>query len=220
LIAIHRESSFACLRETKEGIFFSHYCFFACYGRIADLADRWRFRSYTSGAELSLAPGDVAKVTLRIVAPTKLAAINFLTKSVTPVVVAQAVNTQDAQNGIKQPSMTLTIITTSPSLPASDHFIHHYPEGINVDGGGDLSAFHLFRRHIGRSPKDLPSACYRCVNAVIACGATRQAEIGNDSPDLCFFAIRWHEDYVSALEIAVDDSHPVSRVQRLSHLTH
>ncbi len=71
-----------------------------------------------NNATLSLAPGDVAKVTLRIVASTKLAAINFLTSSVTPVVVAQAVNTRDAQNGIKQPPLTLTIITTSPSLPA------------------------------------------------------------------------------------------------------
>jgi hypothetical protein len=40
------------LRQMTGLSFVSHYCFFfACYGRIAGLADRWRFRSYTSGTE-------------------------------------------------------------------------------------------------------------------------------------------------------------------------
>ncbi len=63
---------------------------------------------------LSLAPGESAKITLRIVDPNRFDNITFNPATdVSPVLVAQAVNTLDALGGVTQPPVTLTVTTTS-----------------------------------------------------------------------------------------------------------
>ncbi len=64
----------------------------------------------------SLAPGEQARLTLRVAGPSKAAVMDFLSNKVTLVTVPQEVNTQDVQAGSTQPqavSSRVTIITGS-----------------------------------------------------------------------------------------------------------
>jgi hypothetical protein len=82
---------------------------------------------------LSLAPGETAKITLRIFNKS-----NFNPRTdVTPVVVAQAVNTKDALAGVTQPPVTLTIITSS--LPAGNGGAPYSATLLAIGGIGQLT---------------------------------------------------------------------------------
>ena len=72
-------------------------------------------------ASVTLAPGETAYITLRVVSPDKNNPINPLTYF-TPVTVPQAVNTQTAlanPGGILPPATVPALIVTTPSLPDS-----------------------------------------------------------------------------------------------------
>ncbi|MGI8990844.1 MAG: hypothetical protein ACR2I2_14860 [Bryobacteraceae bacterium] len=68
-----------------------------------------------SNATFSLAPGDQARITLRVTGTSKAAVVNFLTNNVTLVVVPHEVNTADVQAGSTQPqaiASRLTLVNT------------------------------------------------------------------------------------------------------------
>ena len=55
---------------------------------------------------MRIAPGETARITLRVFDPDKTDAVTFsAADSVTPVAVAQAVNTPEADLGITQPAV-------------------------------------------------------------------------------------------------------------------
>jgi hypothetical protein len=65
-----------------------------------------------SSPTITLAPGEVGRVTLRIQAPTKAQAVQFATNGVQPVVISQAVSTGAA-------AVAATLIITTFALPAA-----------------------------------------------------------------------------------------------------
>ena len=68
---------------------------------------------------IALAPGDTARITLRVVDPNRNDAVTFnAAQAVTPAVVAQAVNTPEAQQGITQPTVAAPLSDNAP-VPGS-----------------------------------------------------------------------------------------------------
>ena len=66
---------------------------------------------------IAIAPGETARITLRVFDPIKTDAITFrAAESVTPVAVAQAVNTPEADQGITQPAAA-GVLTSSAPVP-------------------------------------------------------------------------------------------------------
>ncbi len=66
---------------------------------------------------IAIAPGETARITLRVYDPVKADAITFrAAESVTPVAVAQAVNTPEADAGVTQPSAA-GVLTSSAPVP-------------------------------------------------------------------------------------------------------
>ncbi len=69
---------------------------------------------------ISLAPGESANVTLRVVDPNRLDGVTFDGgAAVAPAAVAQAVNTVDAANGITQPPVAVPLTITTAGLVAA-----------------------------------------------------------------------------------------------------
>ncbi|HEY8131519.1 MAG TPA: hypothetical protein VII12_06470 [Thermoanaerobaculia bacterium] len=82
----------------------------------ADLANDNYGLTDSSGksSTLWLAPGETGRITLRVVDPNRFDNITFdATSAITPVVIAQSVNTLDANGQNPTPSISLTILTTS-----------------------------------------------------------------------------------------------------------
>ena len=66
---------------------------------------------------IAIAPGETVRITLRVYDPVKADAITFrAAESVTPVAVAQAVNTPEADQGITQPAAA-GVLTSSAPVP-------------------------------------------------------------------------------------------------------
>ena len=64
---------------------------------------------------IALAPGDTARITLRVLDPNRNDAITFnAAQAVTPAVVAQAVSTPAVQQGITQPSVAAPLTNSQP----------------------------------------------------------------------------------------------------------
>ena len=64
---------------------------------------------------IAIAPGETARITLRVFDPIKTDAITFrAAESVTPVAVAQAVNTPEADQGITQPAAAGVLTSAAP----------------------------------------------------------------------------------------------------------
>jgi hypothetical protein len=71
-----------------------------------------------TNATIILAPGEQARLTIRVVDPNKLDNITFdVSKGISPVLVAHGVNSADARAGGKRPPLTLVITSTMNSLP-------------------------------------------------------------------------------------------------------
>jgi hypothetical protein len=71
-----------------------------------------------TNATIILAPGQQAKLTVRVVDPDRRDNIKFDTsKGISPVMVAHGVNSADARGGGKRPPITLVITNTMNSLP-------------------------------------------------------------------------------------------------------
>ncbi|HET8786993.1 MAG TPA: FG-GAP-like repeat-containing protein, partial [Candidatus Limnocylindrales bacterium] len=88
---------------------------------IADIANPSLQNPSLQNPTLSLAPGETAEVTLRIVDPNRFDGTTFEAQaSVIPAVVAQSVNTEDAANGITQPSIALPLTITTPRLASAN----------------------------------------------------------------------------------------------------
>ncbi len=69
---------------------------------------------------IALAPGDTARITLRVLDPDRTDAVTFnAAQAVTPAVVAQAVNTPDVQQGITQPTVAAPLADSAPVPGAS-----------------------------------------------------------------------------------------------------
>ena len=65
---------------------------------------------------IALAPGDTARITLRVVDPNRNDAVTFnAAQAVTPAVVAQAVNTTDVAQGIVQPTVAAPLADSAPA---------------------------------------------------------------------------------------------------------
>lgn len=67
-------------------------------------------------ATLWLAPGDAARITLRVYNPTPLLTPFNPATAIAPVVIAEAVNSDDAANGITTPPIALPLIITTTSV--------------------------------------------------------------------------------------------------------
>ena len=65
---------------------------------------------------IAIAPGETARITLRVFDPIKTDAVTFrAAESVTPVAVAQAVNTPEADQGITQPAVAGVLTSNTPT---------------------------------------------------------------------------------------------------------
>ena len=64
---------------------------------------------------IAIAPGETARITLRVFDPNRNDAVTFrAAESVTPVAVAQAVNTPEADQGITQPAAAGVLTSNAP----------------------------------------------------------------------------------------------------------
>ena len=64
---------------------------------------------------IALAPGDTARITLRVLDPNRNDTVTFnAAQAVTPAVVAQAVNTVEAQQGMTQPTVAAPLSDSTP----------------------------------------------------------------------------------------------------------
>jgi hypothetical protein len=71
-----------------------------------------------TNATIVLAPGQQAKLTIRVVDPNRSDNVTFDTsKGISPVLVAHGVNSTDARTGGRRPPVTLVITTTMNALP-------------------------------------------------------------------------------------------------------
>jgi len=71
-----------------------------------------------TNATLTLAPGQQAKLTIRVLDPNRNDTVTYdISKSISPLLVAHGVNSVDARSGGKRPPLTLTITTTMNALP-------------------------------------------------------------------------------------------------------
>jgi FlaG/FlaF family flagellin (archaellin) len=74
----------------------------------------------TSNATIILAPGEQAKLTVRVFDPNKNDTIKFdIAKSISPVLVAHGANSVDARNGNNRTPLTLVVTTTMNAVPGA-----------------------------------------------------------------------------------------------------
>jgi hypothetical protein len=84
------------------------------FATISDLTNAGLTDSSEKSATMWLAPGEKGRITFRVVDPNRFDNITFdAATSITPVVIAQSVNTLDADGENTTPSISLTIVTTS-----------------------------------------------------------------------------------------------------------
>jgi hypothetical protein len=88
------------------------------YTNPLDLASTGITDPSKTNATIILAPGQQAKLTVRVVDPDRRDNIKFdISKGISPVMVAHGVNSADARGGSKRPPITLVITNTMNSLP-------------------------------------------------------------------------------------------------------
>lgn len=88
------------------------------YTSAQDLASTGIGDPTKTNATITLAPGQEAKLTIRVVDPNRSDAVTFdISKGISPVLVAHGVNSVDARGGSKRTPLTLVITTTMNALP-------------------------------------------------------------------------------------------------------
>lgn len=86
----------------------------------SELASTAITNSSKTNATIILAPGEQAKLTLRVFDPDRRDTVKFdVAKGISPVLVAHGVNSVDLRNGINRTPITLVITTTTNVVPSA-----------------------------------------------------------------------------------------------------
>jgi hypothetical protein len=90
------------------------------YTNPSDLASTAITDPSTSNATLILAPGEQAKLTVRVFDPNRNDTIKFdIAKAISPVLVAHGINSVDVRNGNNKSKVTLVVSTTINAVPGA-----------------------------------------------------------------------------------------------------
>jgi hypothetical protein len=86
----------------------------------SDLASTAITDPSTTNATIILAPGEQAKVTVRVFDPKRDDTVKFdIAKAISPVLVAHGVNSVDIRNGLNRTPVTLVVSTTMNAVPSA-----------------------------------------------------------------------------------------------------